>query len=215
MTVTTEALAELRKPTPKDEVKKRKGPGGMTLDYVDARFVYDRLDDVVGPANWQNIFERDAKGALRCGISIHTEDGWVTKWDTGTESDIESQKGEHSDAVKRAAVLWGIARDLYDAKSEARSGGSRPAPAPSGSGGHPVATASSGWKCPTHGTVKVVPAGVSKRTGKAYPAFEVCGISGCEQKPPRGGRKPKPMYTAPEPTEYVGMAPDEEDEVAI
>jgi len=61
--------------------------------------------------------------------------------------------------------------------------------------------------------VKVVPAGVSKRTGKPYPAFEVCPE--CDEKPPRGSRKPKPMYTAPAPSEYVGMAPDEEDEVAI
>ena len=207
MPTTEKALAELREPTPATEVKKRKGPGGTMLDYVDARYVFDRLDDVVGAANWQTAFERDAKGALRCGLSINVEGtGWVTKWDTGTESSMEAQKGEHSDSIKRAAVQWGIARDLYGSAAERGT-------ATSAHTAVPTSHASSGWTCPTHGLVKVVPAGVSKRTGKAYPAFEVCPE--CDQKPPRGGRKPKPMYTAPEPTEYVGMAPDEDDEVAI
>lgn len=43
-----------------------------------------------------------------------------------------------------------------------------------------------GWVCPIHGEVKVVPAGVSQRTGKAYNAFLACPIQGCDQKPPRG-----------------------------
>lgn len=212
MAATSAQIAQLREPTPKAEVKKRAGPGGMQLDYVDARYHYDRLDACVGAENWQSKFERDPKGALRAGIGILTEDGWVWKWDTGTESTMEPQKGEHSDALKRAGVQWGISRDLYDSKPESSAPAARPVRSPSGSGGAPVAVAASGWVCPVHETVKVVPAGVSKRTGKPYPAFEACPERGCDQKPPRGGRKPKPMYTAPEPTEYVGMTPDEEDE---
>jgi hypothetical protein len=38
----------LNDPTPPSEVKKRQGPGGRTLDYIDARFVMDRLDAAVG-----------------------------------------------------------------------------------------------------------------------------------------------------------------------
>lgn len=208
MAATIEGIKKLREPTPKDEVKTRPGPGGAMLSYIDARYLYDRLDECVGPTNWQDQFERDSAGNLRAGIGILTDDGWVWKWDTGTPSTMEPQKGEYSDALKRAGVHWGIGRDLYDSKPEA----SGPAPSRAGSRGAPATLASSGWECPVHHTVKVVPAGVSKRTGKSYPAFEVCGSVGCDQKPPRGGRKPKPMYTAPEPTEYVGMAPDEEDE---
>jgi hypothetical protein len=40
-----------------------------------------------------------------------------------------------------------------------------------------------GWTCPVHGTQRVVPAGVSKKTGRPYSAFLVCGESNCEQKP--------------------------------
>ena len=39
---------------------------------------------------------------------------WVWKWNMGTESDFEAEKGEASDAFKRAAVLWGIGRFLYE-----------------------------------------------------------------------------------------------------
>ena len=34
--------------------------------------------------------------------------------DCGTESNVEKQKGEASDAFKRAAVQFGIGRDLYN-----------------------------------------------------------------------------------------------------
>lgn len=50
-------------------------------------------------------------------------------------------------------------------------------------GSQPVDTG--GWVCPVHGTSKVVPAGVSKRTNKPYDAFVACPERGCDQKPPR------------------------------
>ena len=41
------------------------------------------------------------------------------------------------------------------------------------------------WQCPVHHTVKVVPAGISKRTGASYDAFLSCTERDCQQKPPR------------------------------
>ena len=38
----------------------------------------------------------------------------VTKSDCGTETDVEAEKGQASDAFKRAGVMFGIGRDLYD-----------------------------------------------------------------------------------------------------
>jgi hypothetical protein len=111
----------LNDPTPPSEIKKRQGPGGRTLDYIDARFVMDRLDAAVGQENWQDKFEDLPNGSVRCGIGIRQKDGWVWKWDVGDVSDIEPVKGAHSDAFKRAAVKWGIGRDLY---------GDHPAPRP-------------------------------------------------------------------------------------
>jgi len=116
-------LADLHAPTPDGEIKERQayGRGGpisnpdgspKMLSYVDARYVQERLDEVVGPANWQTKYE-DTPGGIRCGIGIYVDGQWVWKWDAGIPSNIEPVKGAHSDAFKRAAVQWGIARDLY------------------------------------------------------------------------------------------------------
>jgi hypothetical protein len=80
--------------------------------YVDARQVQDKLDEVVGPANWQNKFQT-IDGHLYCSIGIRVNGEWVWKEDIGTESDYEKDKGQASDAFKRAAVHWGIGRFLY------------------------------------------------------------------------------------------------------
>lgn len=84
--------------------------------YVDARDVQDVLDNVCGQDGWQCKYE-EHKGNLFCSIGIDINEGnkqgWVWKSDCGTESNVEKQKGEASDAFKRAAVMWGIGRFLY------------------------------------------------------------------------------------------------------
>lgn len=42
-----------------------------------------------------------------------------------------------------------------------------------------------GWVCPVHGSQKVVPAGVSARTGQPYSSFVACPEMGCNERPPR------------------------------
>jgi hypothetical protein len=99
--------------TKKIPYKWRKGPGGTKLAYIDARDVMDILDEVVGPENWQKDY-KVLDGKMYCGIAIHIADEWVWKWDMGTESEFEAEKGEASDSFKRAGVNWGIGRFLYD-----------------------------------------------------------------------------------------------------
>lgn len=86
----------------------------IPANYVDARAVMDRLDAVVGPFNWQSDF-KEIKGAAYAGLGIrHPETGeWIWKWDAGSESNLEKAKGEASDALKRAAVKFGIGWHLY------------------------------------------------------------------------------------------------------
>ena len=40
------------------------------------------------------------------------------------------------------------------------------------------------WQCPVHHGSKVVPAGVSRKTGKPYSEFIACSEPGCNEKPP-------------------------------
>jgi len=97
------------------------------LCYLSNRAIMDRLDEAAGPGNWCNLFQewhedyavasqgKDVHPAQLCGISIYIEDrsAWITKWDGAEQTHVESTKGGLSDAMKRAAVQWGIGRYLY------------------------------------------------------------------------------------------------------
>lgn len=128
-------LAMLAEPFPEKEIEWRVGQAGVTgagkvwckvLAYVTNRAIMQRLDDVCGPGAWRNEYRyqpfttADAKNgeekglAILCGLSVLVGDQWVTKWDGAENTDIESVKGGLSNAMKRAAVQWGIGRYLYD-----------------------------------------------------------------------------------------------------
>ena len=51
------------------------------------------------------------------GIGIYNKElnQWLWRWDCGTESKTEAQKGEASDCFKRAGFKWGIGIELYSA----------------------------------------------------------------------------------------------------
>lgn len=88
--------------------------GVSLLLYKDARVDMTLLDETVGPMNWQRYHSRDN---ANCTVAIFDESKgiWVTKEDTGTESNTEAEKGLASDSFKRACVNWGIGRELYTA----------------------------------------------------------------------------------------------------
>jgi hypothetical protein len=106
-------LNDLKKEIPyKYKPQSIKNGKATMVSYIDARDVQDLLDDVVGPENWQTDYKVINENMF-CGIGIKTPDGWVWKFDCGVESNVEQEKGEASDAFKRAAVQWGIGRFLY------------------------------------------------------------------------------------------------------
>lgn len=88
--------------------------GVTLLLYKNARTDAAILDETVGPDKWQCKFY-EIKGVLFCSVGILTDNGWIWKDDCGTESNMEAQKGEASDAFKRACFKWGIGRELYTA----------------------------------------------------------------------------------------------------
>lgn len=113
-------LQELRRPLEIKDIDFRvqsinNGGYATILAYKDARVDMNRLDEVLGPGYWQ----RDVKlinGVLYGGVGIwnHELQEWVWKWDAGTESNTEKEKGQSSDAFKRACFNVGIGRELYD-----------------------------------------------------------------------------------------------------
>jgi hypothetical protein len=115
---TTEELKQLFAEFPKDAISWRAqsmtkdGTKAMALAYIDARDVMDRLDDVCGSENWQDRYEFHGTRTI-CYLSIRIDGEWITKADGAGDSDVEAEKGAISDALKRAAVKWGIGRYLY------------------------------------------------------------------------------------------------------
>ena len=87
----------------------------LVLPYLDARAIMNRLDEVCG-CMWTSDYQSltvAGKEAFQCKLSIKIDDEWVYRTDAAEVSDIESVKGGHSNALKRAAVQWGIGRYLY------------------------------------------------------------------------------------------------------
>lgn len=108
------------RPLRADEIEVRVGQvfekGVSMLLYKNARTDMQILDETYGAMGWQCRY-KEVKGNLFCTIGILSPeyDEWVWKEDCGTESNTEKEKGEASDAFKRAGFRWGIGRELYTA----------------------------------------------------------------------------------------------------
>jgi hypothetical protein len=117
-----EAVMEaLGAPFEKTEVKFRpgvvSGNRALALHFVDARVIQDRLDAVMGVANWQDEYECLPDGSVVCRLRLRLGGEWITKMDVGGRSEQpdegDRRKAAFSDALKRAAVKFGIGRYLY------------------------------------------------------------------------------------------------------
>ena len=111
-----ELFAALAQPFEPDEVRARP-QGGRQLQYITARTVMNRLDDVLGPANWWDDYLPQEHSVI-CRLTIRLPDGTtLTKSDAGGYAGMsdsgDDDKSGFSDAFKRAAVKFGVGRYLY------------------------------------------------------------------------------------------------------
>ena len=111
---------ELKKPFPEKAIHWRIGARnkdktkGLPLAYIDARDVMDRLDFVFGAFKWEDKYFETASGRVICELTAYFGDGTsVTRSDGAGDTGTEGEKGAISDALKRAAVKFGIGRYLY------------------------------------------------------------------------------------------------------
>lgn len=117
MTQHPELFAALAAPFDPSEVKERDGRNGQRFKYVTARTVMNRLDDVLGPENWQDDYTETRDG-LKCTITVTLPDGReVRKSDGGGSAGMadgdDDEKSAFSSAFKRAAVKFGVGRYFY------------------------------------------------------------------------------------------------------
>ena len=109
---------QLKAPFSPNKIKWRasnfNGNKSPALLYLDARDVMDRLDEVFGIGRWSTKYvDLDTRAVCTLSVSFNGW-GWVEKADVGTQSTFEGEKGMYSDALKRAAVQFGVGRYLYD-----------------------------------------------------------------------------------------------------
>jgi hypothetical protein len=89
----------------------------LAVPYVDVRAVMDRLDQVLGVDGWQDEYTVLPGGSVMCRLRARVGEAWVVKADVGARSEQpdagDRDKAAFSDALKRAAVKFGVGRYLY------------------------------------------------------------------------------------------------------
>jgi hypothetical protein len=116
MTQHPDLFAALAAPFEAHEVKVR-SQTGRQLHYITARTAMNRLDNVLGPENWWDEYVPSENSVL-CRLTIRLPDGsTLTKSDAGGYAGMadsgDDDKSGYSDAFKRTAVKFGVARYLY------------------------------------------------------------------------------------------------------
>jgi hypothetical protein len=105
------------------DAKQRPGRGNKTFDYIDQYQVMNRLDDVVGPANWSYEHIESNTGVC-CRITITLPDGRTVIRDGASGYDLRKPgdredrspsmvvKTAYAESMKKAAEAFGIGRYL-------------------------------------------------------------------------------------------------------
>jgi hypothetical protein len=117
MTKHEQIWSALAAPFLPEQVKERE-QGGRRLSYVTAPTVANRLDEVLGPENWDFELTPWGQDALIGTLVIRLPDGQVVrKSNVGGAAEMkagdDAAKSTASDCLKRCAVLAGVARYLY------------------------------------------------------------------------------------------------------
>jgi hypothetical protein len=116
----TEILSALSAPFEPAEIHWKpqaiSGNRALAVGFIDARAVMDRLDAVCG-LNWSDSYDVLPSGSVVCKLQVVIDGQTIIKCDVGSQSeqpdDGDKLKAAFSDALKRAAVKFGIGRYLY------------------------------------------------------------------------------------------------------
>ena len=87
----------------------------IVVPYINNRCVMHRFDAAFGAENWTSEFREISNGFIcRLTVIIKDTNRIVHREDGASKTNIEPEKGGISDAMKRAAVQFGLGRCLYD-----------------------------------------------------------------------------------------------------
>jgi hypothetical protein len=112
-------LALLADPFPIQAVCFERGPVNaaatrcQAVPYIDALHLCCRLDAVVGFDRWGERYQTLADGTYRCGITLHLNGRWLTRWSRLHPDPFAEQPnlGPYDDFTE-AGLKWGLGRYL-------------------------------------------------------------------------------------------------------
>lgn len=85
----------------------------IVVPYITNRCVMERFDKAFGAENWTSEFREIGNGFI-CRLTVTIGDRTIYREDGASKTNIEPEKGGISDSMKRAAVQFGLGRDLYN-----------------------------------------------------------------------------------------------------
>lgn len=126
----------LTRPFPESAIKQREGGGGRMLDYVEGHTVIHRLNEATGNDWSLEVKKLEFRSDLTIAHVALTLPGLGTREHIGIQevrgAAGDLTKGAITDAIKKAATLFGIGLELYGPDYEAGEVDTRPQrPAPS------------------------------------------------------------------------------------
>ncbi len=171
------------------------------VPYITARAVADRLTEVFGVLGWKESYREVVLNhkpgnppvvGMICRLEAWDGEKWIPREDAAELTDIEPLKGGISDAFKRAAVKWGIGRDLYRIDTQ---------------------WANIGPRGPHHPLAGKLPGKGGDKFWWAPPKIRWPGQSGQPKTPPPNANfsHPSPGPLKPDPSVGPGPPPASED----
>jgi recombination DNA repair RAD52 pathway protein len=114
----------LTKKFPREAIRSRKGGGNKSLDYVEGHTVIQRLNDATGNCWDWRLDKVEHDGDLFLAYGTLTIPGLGSRQGIGVQkvapnSGEDLIKGVSTDALKKAATLFGVALELYGPDYEA------------------------------------------------------------------------------------------------
>ena len=140
-------IAELTKPFPPEALEKREGGRGKFFTYLKTHAVINRLNRACRYQwDWRIIDQHMEADVLVCRGEL-TIPGLGTKAGVGVQEirpggGVDLMKGASSDAMKKAATMFGVGIELYGDDVEDPDYAPRPYRAPPQAGRAPVTTPS-------------------------------------------------------------------------
>lgn len=123
----SEARDILSKPFPPEKVKQKRGQGNRTMSYISHGLVTERLNEADPGWSSEVLTEhiyKDANGLPHCaGVTIKLTVNGVTRVEAGgpqrQDGFTNEIKNAYSDALKRAAMRFGVALEMWESLLDA------------------------------------------------------------------------------------------------